>query len=80
MAKYDCRCGKLLSTTAVPNDVEIWAYTDREWDKILEVDMIETWKIPPPKHRVWHCQDCERIYIFDENNKFIKCYILEQTE
>ena len=48
MAKMNCKCGYLLSTTQVPNDIEIRVYTDREWDEILDCDIIEPWKIPSP--------------------------------
>jgi hypothetical protein len=47
MARMTCRCGEYLSNTAAPNDVQLRVYSDREWDKILENDIIEAWKFPP---------------------------------
>lgn len=40
-----CECGRILSTTSVPNDIELVVYTDEEWETICQVDVIETWKI-----------------------------------
>ena len=78
MARMNCRCGEILSNAVAPNDIELRVYTDIEWDKILEVDTIETWKFPLPKHSVWKCPKCERIYVFDEGtDKAIKVYALE---
>ena len=75
-----CKCGETLSTTAVPNDVELRVYTDGEWDKILENDMIETIKIPFPKYDVWRCPKCERVYVMDwgYGKPPIKVYKLEE--
>jgi hypothetical protein len=62
-----------------PNDIQLRVYTDKEWDKILEQDTIETWEIPMPTYDVWRCPKCERIYIFEHgNDKAIKVYKLEE--
>ena len=81
--RMNCTCGEYLSNSATPNDVELWVYTDREWDAILENDTIETWKIPLPTHDVWRCPKCERIYVFGKPNEdgcipVIKVYRLEE--
>ena len=79
MAKMNCKCGYLLSTTQVPNDIELWVYTDREWDEILDCDIIEPWKIPSPKYDVWKCPNCNRIYVFEKGyGAPIMTYILEE--
>ena len=79
MAKMTCKCGYLLSTTQVPNDIELRVYTDREWDEILDCDIIEPWKIPSPKYDVWKCPNCNRIYVFEEGyGAPIMTYILEE--
>jgi len=80
MARMNCICGEVLSNSAASNDIEIRAYTDREWDSILENDIIETWKIPYPKHYVWRCPRCERLYVFEGMalKKAIKIYKLEE--
>lgn len=65
MARMTCKCGKILSTVAAPNDVQLRVYTDKEWDAILQEDIIETWKIPLPDRDVWHCTKCGRIYVFN---------------
>ncbi len=36
MAKMNCKCGYVLSTTEVPNDIELWVYTDKEWEALLD--------------------------------------------
>lgn len=68
MARMLCRCGEILSTTAVPNDIELWVYTDREWDKIIEPDTIHPWLIPLPTYSVWRCPKCKRIYCFPKGS------------
>lgn len=80
MAKMNCKCGHVLSTTQVPNDIVLRVYTDREWDEILDCgDTIEPWKIPLPEHEVWKCPNCNRIYVFEKgNNTPIMRYILEK--
>lgn len=75
----NCKCGEVLTNSSVPNDIELIVYISSEWDTILEADTIETWKIPLPKHDVWRCPKCERIYVFEDgSNKPIKIYKLER--
>jgi hypothetical protein len=75
MAKMLCRCGKLLSNSISPNDVELYVYTDSEHQAIYMSDgKLED--LPLPKYDVWRCPECERIYFF-EKNKVIKTYVLE---
>jgi hypothetical protein len=79
MARMDCKCGETLSNTMVPNDIQLRVYTDKEWDKILEQDTIESWKFPLPTYDVWRCPKCERIYVFKEGyGPPIKVYKLEE--
>lgn len=77
MSKFQCKCGEILSNSLDPNNIEFWVYSDREWDKIMEQDTYNSWEIPHPKHEVWKCPACQRIYIF-ENNLVIRTYIIEQ--
>lgn len=79
MAKMNCKCGYILNTTQVPNNIELRVYTDEEWDKILNCEIIEPWKIPLPKYNVWRCPNCGRVYVFEEGNNIpIMKYILDQ--
>ena len=83
MARMDCKCGECLSNHEAPNDIQLRVYTDREWDFILESDILEAWKVPLPTHDVWRCPKCERIYVFGESDedgcvKAIKIYSLEE--
>lgn len=74
-----CRCGEVLSNSLAPNDIQLRVYTDEEWDKILEDDVIESWKIPLPTFDVWKCSECQRIYVYEDGNNIpIKVYILEK--
>ena len=76
MASFICKCGKRLSNTESPNDIQLRVYTDSEWDSILEHDTIETWKISQPKNDVWRCPTCERVYVF-QNSKLVRTYVIE---
>lgn len=79
MAKMNCKCGYILSTTQAPNDIQLRVYTDKEWEKILDCDIIEPWKIPFPKYDVWKCPKCNRIYVFEEGKDIpIMKYIMEE--
>jgi hypothetical protein len=78
MARMMCKCGEILSNSMVPNNIELIVYTDKEWDKILEADTINTWEIPLPAYDVWKCSKCERVYVFEAgNHTAIKVYVLE---
>ena len=66
MARMVCSCGKLLSNGQSPNDIELWVYTDREWDEMFSgIDNIEPYRIPLPRREVWRCPKCESIYVFE---------------
>ena len=76
MASIICKCGTRLTNVEAPNNIELWVYTDFEWDKLLEQDVVNTWEIPSPNRDVWRCPVCERIYVF-EKDKPVKVYSLE---
>ena len=79
MASMICKCGERLTNHCIPNDIQLWVYTDKEWDLISMEDTIEFLKIPSPTYDVWKCPKCERIYFFDwEHNAVIKTYVLEE--
>ena len=79
MASMMCKCGDRLSNSAIPNDVQLWVYTDKEMDYILTEDTIESWKFPSPTYDVWMCPRCERVYVINKDDyKTIKVYCLEQ--
>lgn len=79
-----CKCGHQLSTSEVPNEVELRVYTDREWvEKIESQDTVNIWEIPFPEHPVWRCPNCERIHVFgtgDNRDKAIRVYVLERSD
>ena len=78
MAKMVCTCGTLLSNHEAPNDIELWVYTDKEWDKIFDCDSIHPWMIPPPKYNVWRCPVCKSIYVYEGSTETpIMIYRLE---
>lgn len=79
MSRMVCKCGETLSNTAVPNDIQLRVYSDKEWDDILNCNSIEPWKIPLPKYDVWKCPNCGRIYVFGEGyGPAIMVYRLEE--
>lgn len=80
MARMICRCGNELSNHQAPNDIELRVYTDKEWDAILNCEMIEPWKIPMPKRTVWKCPICKRLYVFDVGvDKPTAIYVIEDV-
>ena len=47
MARFQCKCGFNLSNSKAPNDIELVVYTDKEWDKIINLgDLIDPIAIP----------------------------------
>lgn len=78
MARFMCKCGETLSNSQAPNDIELKVYTDREWDEIINHDLIDPLTIPDPKYDVWRCPKCERLYFFKEGNDIaVKVYKIE---
>lgn len=78
MAGFICKCGQRLSNNLIPNDIQLWVYTDKEWDKITSQEIINVFDIPSPQYDVWRCTKCERIYFF-KNGKLVKSYVLENN-
>ena len=75
MARMQCKCGEILSNSGVPNDVQLWVYTDKEWDRLTTPETIETWSIQEPDRDVWMCTKCERIHVFEKgHNEAVKVY------
>ena len=72
--RFLCRCGNPLSNSSTPNDIEYMVYSDREWSDFEEKGWIYFLDVPDPKYDVWRCPDCDRIYLFGENNKLVKVY------
>lgn len=78
MAGVICKCGRVLSTTQVPKDIQLKVYTDWEWDKLMDCEMIIPRKMSLPKYDVWKCPACQRIYVFEDGNSTpIMIYRLE---
>ncbi|MGN1137671.1 MAG: hypothetical protein ACI4SF_15815 [Oscillospiraceae bacterium] len=78
MAGMICKCGTVLSNSTCPNNVTLRVYTDEEWEKISDCEMIAPWCIPMPKYDVWRCPKCKRIYVYNRtSDKPIMVYKLE---
>lgn len=81
MAKMQCKCGETLSNSQSPNDIELKVYTDREWDYIINLDVIDPLALPDPQHDVWRCPKCERLYFFrDGVDTAVKIYKVEEDQ
>lgn len=76
MARFVCKCGTSQSNSLAPNDVQLWVYTDKEWDEFMKGDLIDPVQIPRPKYDVWHCSVCKRVHIF-EGLSLLKTYAVE---
>ena len=64
MARYLCKCGKEMSNTLCPNDIQYKIFSDKEWDDIINIGDIDTVDLPDPTVDVWRCPECERVYIY----------------
>lgn len=73
--RFECKCGKVLSSSEAPNDVQLWVYEDKEWEEKVNVGIIDSVNIPFPEFDVWHCKDCDRIYFFNwGEGHYVKAY------
>ena len=52
MSRIKCRCGEIISTVQCPNNVQLRVYTDFEWDRIINMGMIDSLDIPMPQYDV----------------------------
>lgn len=43
----------------------------------LQLNITDIIDLPNPRNSVWRCPNCETIYVFDEQNKLKKRYILD---
>ena len=67
MARLKCKCGEIMWNGNVPNDIELWVYTDKKLECILEKDDISSFELPDLfEYNVWRCPKCKRLYVFDE--------------
>ena len=41
---------------------------------LINIGTIDSGDLPDPKHFVWRCPACERIYVFD-GNRLVKYYV-----
>lgn len=46
-----CKCGETLSNGEVPNSIELWVYTDKEWEEEINIGQINSVEIPKSKYR-----------------------------
>lgn len=68
MAGILCLCGRVLSNSAVPNDVEYLLVSDHTLDRVCM--MTDTMKaidaIIDESPSVWKCPGCGRMAVFDQ--------------
>ena len=69
MARLGCKCGELLSNGLCPNDIQLYAFTDKQSDKILANDSVDTVKLFTDlvSYEAWLCPSCKRLYVFGED-------------
>lgn len=69
--RLQCRCGFDMWNGQVPNDIELWVYSDKRMDEILADDTVSTIELAGRfDYNVWLCPECKRLYVFKghENN------------
>jgi len=79
MASFYCKCGDRLNDVQAPNNIEWRVYSDKEWDDIINIGMMDSVDIPFPNVEVWRCPKCERVYVF-KDNQLIKYYVLHSID
>ncbi|WP_083938152.1 hypothetical protein [Paenibacillus daejeonensis] len=78
MARFQCKCGKILSNTQCPNEIELHVFSDFQYEEIttLKPDEYGYINLPETLFDVWRCPTCERMHIFD-GAKLVKTYKIE---
>lgn len=79
MATFKCYCGKVLSNSHSPNNIQLVVFTDYEWEQTQEkIKYGEDVFDVEPKYDVWMCPNCSNVYVFD-GNQVIKTFILQKV-
>jgi ribosomal protein L37AE/L43A len=77
--KISCKCGEALPASGSPNGNMLRAYTDEEWERFLDAEIIKTQDVPPPPRDIWRCPKCERVYVFEKGGAApAKVYALKE--
>lgn len=65
-----------MSNGQVPNDIELWVYSDKRMDEILADDTVSTVELAGMNdYDVWKCPACGRLYVFKNGeNKVLRVY------
>jgi len=73
MARFGCRCGETLWNGLTPNDIQLYVFTDRQMDKILESNSMETLDFfELNNYEVWLCPECKRLAVFEKDSNSVK--------
>ena len=64
-----------------PNNIQLWVYSDRKMDKILEKDTIDVIELSNMEDfEVWLCPNCKRLSVFEPGSSSVKyTYQLENS-
>lgn len=72
MANWRCKCGNNMNDIVVPNPYGYVAYSEKEWENILELsdenDKINRQDLSDPSFEVYKCPECGRLMVFGETN------------
>lgn len=73
MARLGCECGETLWNGLTPNDIQLYVFTDRQMDKILEKDNMGPLEFfDLNNYEAWLCPNCKRLYVFEKNSNSAK--------
>lgn len=77
MSKINCNCGHLIDSSKIPNDIEYWIFSDKEWqENQLKAENCES--LNDSNIESYKCPKCNRFYFF--RNKQIKPYAVYKLE
>lgn len=79
MARYVCKCGYVMSNSVNP-EIEYRVYSDSEWLRIVnDKEITEPLKMPCPERTIWICPQCERLYLWKEQEEAPQIYAVEPS-
>lgn len=79
MARYVCKCGYVMSNS-VNSEIEYRVYSDGEWLRIVnDKEITEPLKMPDPERTIWICPQCERLYLWKEQEEAPQIYAVDPS-
>lgn len=66
VSRIKCTCGTVLWNGEVPNDIEYWAFSDKQLCEVNELGTVGFIELNNRLgYNIWRCPDCKRLFVYD---------------